>query len=213
MIKGVIFDMDGVLIDSEKIYLRFWREACAAFGFSLSEEQGLSLRSNSPETAVPKFKEWFGEGADYMQIRERRRKIMANYIDLHGVKLKDGAAELIEYLKNQKIKIALATASPIKRAEYYLTPHGLFDKFDAVTDGTMVRHSKPSPEIYIRSANALKLPPSECIAVEDSPIGIHSAHDAGCITVMIPDLTPPEDKLMPLIDYVFDSLAEIKNLI
>lgn len=213
LVKGVIFDMDGVLVDSERLYLRFWREACAAFGLNLSEEQGLSLRSNSPEEAIPKFKAWFGEDTDYMQIRELRRKQMAAYIDANGVDLKPGAAELVEYLKSRGIKIALATASPIKRAEHYLSPHGLFDKFDAVVGGGMVAKGKPAPDIYMCAAQSLGLPCSECLAVEDSPSGIISAYTAGCITVMVPDLTPPQDDLLPMIDYICESLGEIKNIL
>lgn len=212
-IKGVIFDMDGVLVDSEKLYLRFWQEACANFGLNLSEEQGLDLRSNSPETAIPKFKAWFGNNVDYMMIRDLRRKIMAKYIDSNGIELKNGAKEIIEYLRLKKIKIALATASPVKRAEHYLAPHGLFDKFDAVTGGAMVQRGKPAPDIYICASQALGLSPTECMAVEDSPSGIRSGHDAGCITVMIPDLTPPNEEIIPLSDYVLTNLNDIKKLI
>lgn len=212
-IKGVIFDMDGVLVDSEKLYLRFWREACAVFGLNLSEKQGLDLRSNSPEAAIPKFKAWFGEDVDYIMIRDLRRKIMAEYIDAHGVELKNGVTELIDYLKLKKIKIALATASPVKRARHYLAPYGLFDKFDAVTGSATVQRGKPAPDIYICTARVLGLSPAECIAVEDSPSGIRSAHDAGCIAVMIPDLTPPDEEILSLADYVLTNLSDIKNLI
>lgn len=212
-IHGVIFDMDGVLVDSERLYLRFWQEACAAYGFALSEEQGLSLRSNSPETAIPKFRAWFGEGADYAAIRDTRRELMARYIDENGVALKEGAAELVHYLKTHGIKIALATASPVKRAQYYLEPHGLFEQFDAVVSGADVAHSKPAPDIYLKAADALGLPPSQCMAVEDSPTGIAAAHAAGCFTVMIPDLTPPDKQTRLLTDCVLESLADIINVI
>ena len=213
LIKGVIFDMDGVLVDSERLYLRFWREACASFGLELSETNGLALRSNSPEEAIPKFKAWFGETVDYMQIRELRRKLMAEHIDKYGVELKPGAAELADYLKSHGIKIALATASPIKRAEHYLSPHGLFDKFDAVVGGGMVAKGKPAPDTYICAASLLNLPCKKCMAVEDSPSGIISAHTAGCVTVMIPDLTPPQDELLPMIDYVCENLGELRNIL
>lgn len=212
-IKGVIFDMDGVLVDSERLYLRFWREACAAFGFDLSEEQGLSLRSNSPETAIPKFRAWFGEKADYAAIRDKRRQMMAQYIDTNGVALKDGAAEILAFLKTNGFQVALATASPVRRAEHYLAPHGLFGAFDAIVSGAEIAHSKPAPDIYIRAAAALALHPSACLAVEDSPTGVQSAHDAGCFTVMIPDLTPPDTATARLADRVLEHLTDIKMLL
>lgn len=205
--------MDGVLVDSERLYLRFWQEACAKFGFALSREQGLSLRSNSPETAIPKFMAWFGERADYTQIRDTRREIMERYIDKHGVKLKEGAAETMCYLAEHGIKTALATASPVSRAKQYLGPHGLFDKFDVVVSGAGVARSKPAPDIYLKAAAELGLSTSECMAVEDSPTGILSAHNAGCFTVMIPDLTQPDNETLLLTNCVLEKLTDIKQLI
>ena len=211
--EGAIFDMDGVLVDTEKLYLRFWREACAAFGFSLSYEQALSLRSNSPETAIPKFREWFGENADYFAIRELRRKRMAAFIDENGVELKPGATEIIQLLHDKGYKTAVATASPVKRARHYLEPHGLFSLFDAVISGADIARSKPAPDIYLAAADAIGLPPEKCIAVEDSPAGIISASTAGCFTVMVPDLTPPDDTISPYIDYLAGGLGDIVRLL
>lgn len=208
-VKGVIFDMDGVLVDSERLYLRFWKEACLHLGYTMSDEQAMSLRSNSPETAIPKFEAWFGKALDYSRVRDLRRQLMASYIDANGVNLKPGAAELLTYLKARNIKVALATASPVKRAAYYLAPHGLFDQFDAVVSGTSVAKGKPAPDIYLMAAERLHLYPFQCMAVEDSPAGILSAHHAGCITVMIPDLTPPEKELLPMIDLVEDNLTDL----
>lgn len=210
---GAIFDMDGVLVDSEKLYLRFWQEACASFGFELSREMALSLRSNSPETAIPKFLKWFGETADYHRIRERRRKMMAEYIDANGVSLKPGADYILHYLRQHGLKIALATASPVKRAKHYLEPYGLFDIFDAVVSGENVARSKPAPDIYLAAAESLGLAPAECIAVEDSPSGIISAKTAGCFTVMVPDLTPPDGEVTPYIDLLAEELEDIASLI
>lgn len=211
--KGAIFDMDGVLVDSERLYMRFWQEACAFNGFEMTGEMALSLRSNSPETAIPKFRMWFGESADYYGIRELRRKLMAEYIDKSGVDLKPGAQEIIEYLKQKGIKTALATASPVKRARHYLEPHGLFDKLDAVVSGTSVPRSKPAPDIYLAAAGLLGIPPHECIAVEDSPAGVVSAKTAGCFTVMVPDLTPPDHTIAEYIDFLANDLTDIKQLI
>lgn len=212
-IRGVIFDMDGVLVDSERLYLQFWQEACANFGFELSEKQGLSLRSNSPETAIPKFILWFGEDADYMKIRDLRRELMAQYIDEYGINLKDGAIEIMDYLGQHGIKTALATSSPIRRARYYLEPHGLFEKFDAIVSGTSVANGKPAPDIYLKAINELGLTASECMAVEDSPTGIVSAHRAGCFTLMIPDLTMPDNDTLVMTDCVLDKLTDIKRII
>ena len=211
--NGIIFDMDGVLVDSERLYMRFWQEACASQGFNLTYEMALSLRSNSPEAAIPKFFRWFGESADYYAIRGLRRKLMADYIDLHGVDLKPGAKEILDYIKQKGLKTAVATASPVKRAKHYLEPHGLFEKFDAVVSGATIARSKPEPDIYLEAARLLDLSPSECIAVEDSPSGIVSAKTAGCFTVMIPDLTQPDKEDMQFIDFLANDLTDIMKLV
>ncbi len=211
--KGVIFDMDGVIVDSERLYLRFWQEACATFGFELSREMGLSLRSNSPETAIPKFAGWFGDKADYLAIREVRRKMMAKHIDQFGVDLKSGAGSILDSCREKGMKTALATASPVKRARHYLAPYGLFEKFDAVVSGSDIASSKPAPDIYIKAAQLLGLAPGECIAVEDSPSGIISAKTAGCFTVMIPDLTQPDGDIADYIDLVAQSLDDLTSLL
>lgn len=211
-IRGVIFDMDGVLVDSERLYLRFWREASAALGFSMSEEQALSLRSNSPEAAIPKFRAWFGEGADYYAIRELRRERMARYIDAHGVALKEGAADTLAALKTKGYRIALATSSPARRAAKYLPP-ALFDAFDAVVSGTDVARSKPAPDIYLRVAEALSLRPEQCMAVEDSPTGVEAARAAGCFTVMVPDMTQPDEATRAKCGCVLTRLPELLTLL
>lgn len=205
--------MDGVLVDSERLYMRFWQEACASFGFALSREMALSLRSNSPETAIPKFMKWFGERADYYQIRDLRRRQMADYIDKNGVDIKPGAAEILDVLKQKGLKIALATASPVKRARHYLAPHGLFDKFDAVVSGASLARSKPAPDIYLLAAEMLGLLPDQCMAVEDSPSGILSAKTAGCFTVMIPDLTEPDEEIRSKIDFIAKDLMAVSEII
>lgn len=212
-LNGAIFDMDGVLVDSERLYMRFWQEACASFGFALSCEMALSLRSNSPETAIPKFMKWFGERADYYQIRDLRCRQMADYIDKNGVDIKPGAAEILDVLKQKGLKIALATASPAKRARHYLAPHGLFDKFDAVVSGASLARSKPAPDIYLLAAEMLGLPPDQCMAVEDSPSGILSAKTAGCFTVMIPDLTEPDEEIRSKIDFIAKDLTAVSEII
>ena len=211
--KGIIFDMDGVLVDSEKLYMRFWQESCAFFGYDLTPEMALSLRSNSAETAIPKFIDWFGETVDYYKIRELRRRLMADFIDKNGVEIKPGAIEIFNYLKQNGLKIALATASPVKRAIHYLEPYGLFDMLDAVVNGTSVAKSKPAPDIYIAAAEKLGFSPCECIAVEDSPAGIISAKTAGCFTVMVPDLTPADNEISGYVDYLAADLNDIIKIL
>lgn len=212
-IKAVIFDLDGTLLDTEKLLFRYWREAAAQFGYDMSPEQALTLRSLTHRLVQPLFTEWFGEGCDYRQLRERRLKLMQEHIDKHGIEKKKGASELLEYLGHNGYMRAIATATDTVRAEKLLKLAGLNDCFDRIICASMVEWGKPRPDIYIFAAGQLGLDPAECIAVEDSPNGVRSASSAGCYTVMVPDMTQPDETLMPYISAVCEDLTEIKGLL
>ena len=119
-IQGVIFDMDGLLVDTEKLYNRFWREAAHDYGYEMTYEDALSIRSMTAVYASALLKKRFDAAFPYDEIKEHRRVIMQKYIDEQGIELKKGARELLQYLKENDYKTALATASPLRRAQRYL---------------------------------------------------------------------------------------------
>lgn len=212
-IKAVIFDLDGTLLDTEKLLVKYWCRAASELGFPMTREQALRIRSLTHRLVPPLFKEWFGESCDYMKIRARRMELMQEHIDLYGLDVKAGAAELLSYLGEKGYLRAVATATDIERAGRLLKTAGLYGSFDRIISASMVEWGKPKPDIYIYAAKQLGLEPQECIAVEDSPNGIISASDAGCLTVMVPDLTPPEKELLPRLYACCDSLLSIKELL
>ncbi len=188
--KAVLFDMDGVLIDTEKLYNICWRQASGELGFSLSDDEILSLRSCDISVAAP----YFGGEDGYRAVRARRKELMAALIEKEGISLKKGADKVSSRLHEMGLVTAVVTATPLKRAIGYLEETGLRDGFDTVLSAKDVKRGKPFPDVYIHACEMLGLPPSECIAVEDSPNGLRSAHDAGLFTVMVPDLTPPDSE-------------------
>ena len=119
----------------------------------------------------------------------------------------------MRYLKEKGIKLALATATPVDRAERYLSMVGLLKYFDEVCSARMVKNGKPAPDIYLYAAQRLRLSPDECAALEDSPNGIRSAHAAGCITVMVPDLDLPAEEIKPLLYDTADGLKDVIRII
>ncbi|MGN0669717.1 MAG: HAD family hydrolase [Oscillospiraceae bacterium] len=213
MVKAVIFDMDGLLLDTEKLLVRFWQEAAREAGFNMTREIALNIRSMHRSFAIPYLKSVLGEDFDYLKIRSRRMELMSAHLAKYGLELKKGAKELLTYLNMNKIPAAVATATDYERAEKYLKETGIFGYFDKIICATMVKVGKPQPDIYIYAASELGLEPSECAALEDSPNGVKSASAAGCKTIMVPDLTEPDEELSRIIAAKAGSLDEVIDII
>ena len=212
-IKGVIFDMDGVILDSEKLYVRFWCEAGRFYGFPMEEKHALSIRSMARQLASEKLRGIFGSSFDYDAVRSKRVELMDKYVEENGIELKDGAEDLLMYLKENGYRIALATATPPDRAEKYLKAHDLYKYFDVTVSASMVSLGKPAPDIYLLAAEMLGLSAQSCLALEDSPNGIRSASSAGCVTVMVPDLDLPNDDILTLLHGVANGLCDVKRIL
>lgn len=212
-IQAVIFDMDGTLIDTEKYYRRFWPMALAEFGYEMTDEQALSMRSLGRPFAPARLRELFGEGIDYVAVRQRRKELMEVCLEQEGIQPKPGAVELLEALREQGIITAIATATDLERTHKYLKMAGLTGYFDEIISATQVEEGKPSPHIYRYACEKLGLAPEECIAVEDSPNGVLSAYRAGCKVVMVPDQTEPGEELASCLYARRDSLKEVGALL
>lgn len=212
-IKGLISDMDGVILDSEKLYVRFWCEAGRFYGFPMEKKHALSIRSMARPLASEKLKGIFGDSFDYDAVRRKRVELMDKYVEQNGIEAKPGAKELLVYLKKNGYKVALATATAPERSEKYLKAHDLYKYFDVTVSASMVNIGKPAPDIYIKAAEMLSLSPQSCVALEDSPNGIKSASSAGCVTVMVPDLDKPSDDILPLLHDVANGLCDVKRIL
>lgn len=208
-IKAFIFDLDGTLIDTERIYRMLWPKAVEQMGYTLSDEMYLSLRSLGRPYAPKRFEEWFGSEFDYDQARIIRKKYFDEYIEKNGIQLKSGAIELLTYLRNKGYITAIATATDLKRAGEYMDMTGLTGYFDRIISATQVDEGKPSPKVYLYACEQLSLQPAECIAVEDAPNGITSAYGAGLECIMVPDLTGPDEDIETKVVYVAESLHKI----
>ena len=175
-------------------------------------EHVLGIRSLAAKYAIPKLQGIFGETFDYHAVRNRRIEIMNKYIQENGIEQKKGLDELLSYLKG-RYKIAVATATDYPRTEMYLKRVGVFDYFDEIICGPMVENGKPAPDIYLKASEVLGLEPCECIALEDSPNGILSAHRAGCNPIMVPDLSQPDEEISALIYAKADSLSDVIEIL
>jgi len=213
MIKAVIFDMDGVLLDTEKHFEYCWTKAAREAGFPFEKEHAWMLRSLAAKFAEPLMKSIFGETFDFISVRERRKELMKERLSEFGLEKKSGADEILDYLKGQGIKIAVATATELVCAREYLESVGLYDKFDYVISAHTVANGKPMPDIYLYACEKIGENPADCLAVEDSPNGILAAVRAGIPTVMVPDRTKPDEELLAILHYCVHDLLEIKAIV
>ena len=212
-IRAVVFDMDGTLIDTEKYFRICWPKALEAFGYHMTDEQALALRSLGRPFAIDRLKEWFGPELDYHAVRAKRKELMEECLEREGIGLKLGAREVLQALRDRHIITAVATASDLERTERYLKKVGIYEYFDKLISATMVKEGKPAPDIYLYACEQLGLSPEHCIAVEDSPNGVLSAYRAGLKVVMVPDQTEPDEELRKCLWARVDQLADIERLV
>ena len=210
---GVLFDMDGVVLDTEKLYARFWAEAAHALGYPMTYEQALGMRSLNSAAGQAKLESYFGPGVSRAVMRDKRVELMDAYVAEFGVEAKPGIHELLEALKEKGIRVAIATSSPKDRATAYLQSLGLLEKFDCICSGHDVKHGKPEPDIYLHAAACIGVAPENCLAIEDAPAGIESAYRAGCMPVLVPDLDGSDDTMRRMLFAEVDTLMEIVCLL
>ena len=212
-IKAIFFDLDGTLINSEPIYNKFWREASASFGLTLTFEQALELRSLDTNLAGLLFEKWYGDYSLYKRVREVRREKMDNFVKDNPIPLKKSAIERLKYLKKVGIKAYIVTATRKEDAIRLTTDNGLYPYLEGIISTKQVKVGKPNPDVYLYALEVANLNHNEVLAVEDSPNGIMSVSNAKIKGIFVPDLTQPTKDLKPYIYKVFDSLADLKVFI
>ncbi len=210
-IKAVLFDMDGVLLDTEKYLTKYIREAAKEFGYDMSEEVSYTLRSFAAPYANQELKRIYGKDFEYLPIRKRKQEMMKEHLEKYGLETKPDVEEVVTELKRRGYKVAVVTATNETRAREYLEMAGFDELFEEIISGSMVDRGKPFPDVYDYACQELHAQPEECVAIEDSPNGVSSAYAAGCNVIMVPDLTQPDawiekriyakaDRLLDLLD-------------
>ena len=212
-ISGVIFDLDGLILDTEKLYQRFWREAAHRCGFDMTHETALALRSLDKTLARKLLNDTFGEEFNFDLVKSTRISLMNAYVDEHGVQAKPGVRELTDYLHTENIKTAIATATNYDRTDDYLNRAGVRDCFETIINACDLPHGKPYPDVYLTACKRLDLEPKNCIALEDSPNGVKSAHAAGCRVICVPDGERTDSEIQTFVYGIADSLLDVPRII
>lgn len=211
-VRGVLFDMDGVILDSEKLYARFWAEGCQVYGYHMTYPQALGMRSLNAQAGQEYLSSLFGPEISYAKVRAQRIQLMDAYVEANGIEAKPGIRELLDYLSARGIPYAITTASPRDRIQNHLGRLGLYERFPHICTAHEVVRGKPAPDIYLLGAKTIGVPPEMCLALEDSYTGLLSAHRAGCLATIVPDLDQPGEKILSIAYAKADSLADVIDL-
>lgn len=213
MIKALLFDMDGLLLDSERGVQESWNVAGEALGYGKVGEHIYNTLGMNAAGRKEYFNNVFGTGFPYEEFQKLSRKAFFNVADQEGIPLKPGAKELIFYAKQMGYKVGLVTSSRKEYAVDVLKKAGIFSYFDGCIFGDMVSKSKPDPEIYEKGCKMLGEEPEWCVAFEDAPAGVMAASAAGIDVIMVPDLVQPDDAIRMRTWKVLDSLDEAIGLL
>lgn len=209
MIRAVLFDMDGLMYDTEPQMEECWRRAAKHSRLTLTPQTLAALRCRSSQDREKYLQGIFGERVDYRRLERLAYKNLSANIAASGLPLKPGLWELLVYLRRTGYRLAALTDNTADTARWYLELSGCADFFDAVVVGRSVAHGKPEPDLYEKAAAQLKLPPQDCLVLEDSPAGIIGAHRALCPAIMIPDLDAPSRGAQSLAAAILEDLSQV----
>ena len=209
MIKAVIFDVDGTLLDTERIYMKAWKEAAAEAGYVMPDSVLQKTRAVNTKGAARIFEEEIGNGFSYQAVRPIRVRIAEEIIRRESPILKPGVLELLAFLEEKGIRLSVASSTNQQGTREHLAESRILDRFEVVVGGDMVTNGKPHPDIFLKAAETLGLAPEACIVVEDSPAGIRAAHAAGMKAVLVPDQAAITQEIIDMADVVLNSLLEM----
>ena len=209
--KAFIFDMDGLMFDTERVFIGAWDYAgekmgLGKAGFMLFRTLGM----NTP-ACEQVWRDEFGPDVDVVAMWAYSKEYMDEYYSKYAITVKKGLYDLLTYLKRKGYKLAVASSTKREKVEKHLLSTHVRQYFDAVICGDMVEKSKPEPDIYLKAAAALGVKPEECYALEDSRNGLLSANAAGCKVIMVPDLWQPDDVVKQFILGPFEDLLAVRD--
>lgn len=209
--KAVIFDMDGVIFDTEKVYLDIWTEVFEKYGYKMTKELYVTVMGTGRKNVIKTFLENFGDDLPIEKMYEEKDNQLFYRIENQGIPLKEGVKELFSMLKEKDYKIALATSAKKERVEKQIKDKWLKESFDAIVCGDDVEKGKPSPDIFLKAAKEIDVEPENCFVVEDSPAGIKAAFSGGMKGIHVEDLKVADEEILKYCEKNFKNLQEIKK--
>ena len=213
MIKGLIFDMDGLILDTETISNKLLIDIFSKYDINLNEEIISKTIGLEKKKSIKVFEEYLGDNIPIKDIINLHKKVVNDYLEKNGVPVKLGLIELLNYLDEEKIKKVVATSSYRKVAENVLIRANVYNRFDDIICGDEIKESKPLPDIFLKALEKLNLPADEVIVLEDSRMGILAAYRAKIKSIMIPDILPADEETKKLYFKECKSLLDVIHLL
>ena len=212
-VQAVIFDMDGLMLDSQRIATDSWKRAVADFGYCLTDEIRLSLIGRTIPDANDILRKAFGFDFPVDEVRRLATEKFSGLTRDSGIPMKRGLQNLLDFLEEKRLKIAVATSTPRYYCLLNLKQSNLAHRFKMIVCGDEVTRGKPAPDIFLRASELLDVLPKHCVVLEDSYAGIRAAHKARMIPIMVPDLKEADDEMRALAHAVVLDLIAAKDVI
>lgn len=204
--KAVIFDMDGVIFDSERLILEAWKQTAKKYGIEHIEEVLFQCIGVNSVITKEIFLKSYGRDFPYDEYKKETSLIFQTWCNTTGLPVKKGVNELLQYLNENGYLVGLASSTRYAVVCQEIEAAHLNRYFKNITGGDMLKKSKPEPDIFLMACENLSVLPEEAIGIEDSFNGIRAVWRAGMLPIMIPDLIPPDDEMKQLSSYIFDDL-------
>ena len=210
---GVVFDMDGILVDSEPLFRTITQRTARSLGYTIDDETYVMWMGLPPRAVESGIRASMGDDFPMAAFRDQFRALWNEHTDAHGVPAQPGMGALLKSLRARGVPFGVATSTQREQAERSLALAGLLPFIDVIIAGNEVERGKPAPDIFLRAAAAIGVPASRCVALEDSAAGVRSASAAQMLTVMVPDLHPPSDEIAALAHYVLPSTKRAARMV
>jgi HAD superfamily hydrolase (TIGR01509 family) len=212
-IQAVIFDIDGLMLDSERVSQKSWSQVMKAAGYHLSDEIYLKMIGRTEKDVKHILADAYGADFPFEEMYRQREDRFREMIARDGIPLKPGLIDLLAQVDALGLKKAVASSTYCTLAELKLSSAGIRDYFQVVITGDEVVNGKPAPDLFLAAAKKIGIDPQNCLVLEDSQAGIQAAHAAGMVSILVPDMQPVEDEVSRLAYCQVTSLSEVVPLL
>jgi HAD superfamily hydrolase (TIGR01509 family) len=213
MVEAIIFDMDGLMIDSERVTFEGYKHVCQSLGLEMNRDIYVTLLGKNKDDTLDLLRSYYGENIDGSILREGALNYLTKYFENEGVPIKKGLLELLEFCRQEGIRAVLATSSTRERVDKILLQAGITDYFYDSVCGDEVENGKPDPDIFLKAAEKSGVPYENCLILEDSQAGIEAGYRSGIDLVCVPDMKYPEPEFAAKTKKIAGSLLDVIDFV